>query len=79
MYTHTHTHTHTQDDHLLDFLTRYYHLVMQLGSEQDERLLGQSISNLHGANPEIILQFLHITLNNLASLLIRPSVTEESG
>ena len=44
----------------------------------DEKELSQSIDTLRGANPESLVQFLHITLSNLCSLLVRPSTTEES-
>ena len=68
-----------QDEHLLEFMSQYYSLHSQLGSQEDERALAVSISHLSEANPEPLVQFLHITLNSLASLLIRPTVTEESG
>ena len=44
----------------------------------DEKELSQSIDSLRGANPESLVQFLHITLSNLCSLLVRPSATEAS-
>ena len=68
-----------QDEHLLEFMSQYYSLHSQLGSQEEERALAVSISHLSEANPEPLVQFLHITLNSLASLLIRPTVTEESG
>ena len=34
---------------------------------------------LQEADPERVVQFLHILLNNLSSLLVRPCVTGESG
>ena len=44
----------------------------------DEKELSQYISTLRGANPESLVQFLHITLSNLCNLLVRPSTSEES-
>ena len=60
-------------------MNQYYSLHSQLGSQEEERALASSISHLSKADPEPLVQFLHITLNSLASLLIRPTVTEESG
>lgn len=40
--------------------------------------LADSIGKLRGANPDSLVQFLHITLSNLCSLLVRPSTTEDS-
>ena len=68
-----------QDLHLLEFMNQYYSLHSQLGSQEEERSLAASISRLSEANAEPLVQFLHITLNSLSSLLIRPTVTEESG
>ena len=68
-----------QDEHLLEFMSQYYSLHSQLGSLEEEHALAASIFHLSEANPEPLVQFLHITLNSLASLLIRPTVTEESG
>lgn len=53
----------------------YYKHSSQL---PDEKELSQSIDTLRGANPESLVQFLHITLSNLCSLLVRPSATEVS-
>ena len=44
----------------------------------DEKDLSNSIGKLQGANPESLVQFLHTTLSNLCSLMIRPSTVEES-
>lgn len=44
----------------------------------DEKELSQSIDALCRANPESLVQFLHVTLSNLCSLLLRLSTTEES-
>ena len=68
-----------QDTHLLDFMSRYYELNPRLGSVPEEKVLGVAIDSLRGANHESLVQFLHITLNNLSSLLVRPTVTEESA
>ena len=69
----------TQDAHLLDFMSCYYELITRLGSDIEEKTLAASISNLSQAESEPLVQFLYTTLNNLASLLVRPSITEESG
>ena len=66
---------HIQDTHLLDFMLAYYKHSSHIS---DERELSKSIGNLRGANPDSLVQFLHITLSNLCSLLVRPSTTEES-
>lgn len=58
---------------------RFYELNPRLGSEIEEKTLGVAIDSLKGANPESLVQFLHITLSNLCSLLVRPTVTEESA
>ena len=68
-----------QDTHLLDFMHRFYELNPRLGSDSEEKALGVAIDSLRGANSESLVQFLHITLNNLCSLLVRPTVTEESA
>ena len=57
----------------------FYEFNPRLGSELDEKSLASSILDLKKANPEPLVQFLHITLNNLATILVRPSVTEESA
>ena len=44
----------------------------------DEKDLSHSIGNLQSANPESLVQFLHTTLSNVCSLMIRPSTVEES-
>ena len=64
-----------QDTHLLDFMLAYYKNKSHLPDEKD---LSHCIDALRGANPESLVQFLHTTLSNLCSLLLRPSNTEES-
>ena len=64
-----------QDTHLLDFMLAYYRHGSRLS---DERELSQCIGTLRGAHPDSLVQFLHITLSNLCSLLVRPSTSEES-
>ena len=44
----------------------------------DEKELSTCIDMLNGSNPESLVQFLHITLSNLCSLLVRHSTSEES-
>ena len=44
----------------------------------DEKDLSNSIANLQTANPESLVEFLHTTLSNVCSLMIRPSTVEES-
>ena len=55
----------------------FYEFNPRLGSDMEEKALANSILNLMNANAEPLVQFLHITLNNLATLLVRPSVSEE--
>lgn len=57
----------------------FYEFNPRLGADQEEKALANSVQSLSKANPEPLVQFLHITLNNLATLLVRPSVTEESA
>lgn len=57
----------------------FYEFNPRLGSEAEEKGLSESVQNLKKANSEPLVQFLHITLNNLSTLLVRPSVTEESA
>lgn len=57
----------------------FYELNPRLGSDVEEMALSNSVVNLKEANAEPLVQFLHITLSNLATLLVRPSVTEESA
>lgn len=64
-----------QDTHLLDFMLAYYKHSSRLS---DEKELSKCISGLRGAHQESLVQFLHITLSNLCSLLVRQSATEES-
>ena len=57
----------------------FYEFNPRLGSDIEEKALSSSVLELKRAQPEPLVQFLHITLNNLATLLVRPSVTEESA
>jgi hypothetical protein len=57
----------------------FYEFNPRLGSEGEERALSASVVDLKRAHPEPLVQFIHITLNNLTTLLVRPSVTEESA
>lgn len=57
----------------------FYEFNPRLGSDMEEKALSASVHDLKKANPEPLVQFLHITLNNLSTLLVRPSVTEESA
>lgn len=68
-----------QDDHLLNFMKAFYDYNPRLGAEMEEKTLAGSMLDLKRANAEPLVQFLHITLNNLGTLLVRPSVTEESA
>ena len=53
----------------------YYKHTFRLS---DEKELSKCIGALRGAHPDSLVQFLHITLSNLCSLLVRQSTTEES-
>lgn len=57
----------------------FYEYNPRLGADIEEKTLASSVLELKKANPDPLIQFLHITLNNLATLLVRPSVTEESA
>ena len=57
----------------------FYEFNPRLGAELEERTLANSVMELKKARSEPLIQFLHITLNNLATLIVRPSVTEESA
>ena len=57
----------------------FYEFNPRLGSDMEEKALASSVVDLKKASAEPLVQFLHITLNNLSSLLVRPSVTEESA
>ena len=88
--THTHTHTnqkqavhlvvflHFQDTHLLSFVNHFYDFNTQLGTEQEEKQLVHSIQQLEEVTPEPLVKFLQITLNNLCTLLVRPTINESS-
>ena len=93
-HTHTHTHTHThanqkqavhlvvflhfQDTHLLSFVNHFYDFNTQLGTEQEEKQLVHSIQQLEEVTSEPLVKFLQITLNNLCTLLVRPTINESS-
>ena len=64
-----------QDNHLLDFMLAYYKHSSRIS---DEKELSNCIGMLRGAHPDSLVQFLHITLSNLCSLLVRQSTSEES-
>lgn len=57
----------------------FYEFNPRLGADVEEKALASSVVDLKRAHPEPLVQFLHITLNNLTTLLVRPSVTEESA
>lgn len=57
----------------------FYEFNPRLGTDLEEKALAGSIMELKQAHSEPLIQFLHIVLNNLATLLVRPSVTEESA
>ncbi len=57
----------------------FYEFNPRLGSDVEERNFSSSVSELKRANSEQLVQFFHIILNNLSTLLIRPSVSEESA
>jgi len=63
----------------MTFMRSFYEFNPRLGPEAEERSLVASVVNLKKVNTEPLVKFLHITLNNLATLLVRPSVTEESA
>ncbi len=56
----------------------FYDYNPRLGSEAEEKNLAACVLDLKKAKADRIVEFLHVTLNNLATLLVRPSVTEES-
>ena len=64
---------------MLVFMKYFYEFNSRLGTDSEEKTLASSVIELKRARPETLIQFLHITLNNLATLLVRPSVTEESA
>ena len=68
-----------QDSILLSFLDHHYTYNSFLGSESEERALAGSIRQLEEATNEPLVQFLHLMLNNLCMLLVRPTVNAESG
>ena len=70
---------HPQDPHLFDFFNKYYQLHTSLGAEGEEKGLRLSIVGLTQARPDQMVQFVHIILNNLCSLLVRPVIAEEAG
>ena len=70
---------HPQDPHLSEFFNKYYQLHTSMGTEQEEKALRLSITGLAQARPNQMVHFLHILLNNLCSLLVRPVIAEEAG
>lgn len=60
-------------------MSHYYEFNPRLGSTLEEKALGAAVDSLKGANSEALVHFLHITLNNLCSMLVRPTVNEESA
>ena len=69
---------HFQDTHLLSFVNHFYDFNTQLGTEQEEKQLVHSIQQLEEVTPEPLVKFLQITLNNLCTLLVRPTINESS-
>ncbi|KAL5487361.1 hypothetical protein EMCRGX_G019952 [Ephydatia muelleri] len=70
---------HPQDPHLSEFFNKYYQLHTSMGTEQEEKALRLSITGLTQARPNQMVHFLHIVLNNLCSLLVRPVIAEEAA
>lgn len=57
----------------------FYEFNPRLGADMEEKALATSVQDLKKAGHEPLVQFLHITFNNLSTLLVRPSVSEESA
>ena len=68
-----------QDLNLHDFLKKFYTLGHQLGIESEEKGLSNSIRQIEESSIEPTVQFLHLLLNNLCQLLVRPTPTADSG
>ena len=60
-------------------MQQYYRLYSMLGTDAEERALVHSITDLRRAHMEPLVQFLHTTFTNLATLIVRPTVNAESG
>ena len=69
----------SQDTHLLRFMKKFYEFNNQLGNATEEKTLAACVMQLEEATSEPLVKFLHLTLNNLCALLVRPTVTAESG
>ena len=67
-----------QDTQLLSYVNHFYDYNTQLGTEMEEKQLVHSIQQLEEVSPEPLVKFLHITLNNLCTLLVRPTINESS-
>ena len=65
--------------HLLRFMNKFYELNNQLGNASEEKTLAACVIQLEEATSEPLVKFLHLTPNNLCALLVRPTVTAESG
>ena len=68
-----------QDSNLLSFLDHHYTYNSLLGTEQEEKALVASTRQLEEGASEPLVKFLHLMLNSLCTLLVRPTVTTESG
>ena len=67
-----------QDTQLLSYVNHFYDFNTQLGTEMEEKQLVHSIQQLEEVSPEPLVKFLHITINNLCTLLVRPTINESS-
>ena len=67
-----------QDTQLLSYVNHFYDYNTQLGTEMEEKQLVHSIQQLEEVSPEPLVKFLHITINNLCTLLVRPTINESS-
>ncbi len=54
----------------------FYSYNPRLGSLLEENALADSVASLRKAHPEPLVQFLHVTLNNLSTLLVHHSVAQ---
>ena len=68
-----------QDTYLYNFLKKCHTFGNQLWVETEEKRFVGSIRQLEESSNEPLVQFLHLLLNNLCQLLVRPTVTQESG
>ena len=60
-------------------MKKFYEFNNQLGNATEEKALAYSLMQLEETTSEPLVKFLHLTLNNLCALLVRPTVTPESG